>query len=207
MVFISGLIAEPAQLGCRADVHKSDPRVEAPDRLQNVDHPAAIHIQIYPRFAHGKWMGCGCGTIENDVFPGDLLTDLAEIEDVLEMDLQIFLNVLDVKEVSSRPRVQAIIDRHPGPQVKAHAGQIASDETQSPCDENPLPFRSCVVACCIGVLLTFPGFFEFPSKRNPFGIPKILTPWKVDSAIRDIVSIGVFGGKSFLEARIGREAR
>jgi hypothetical protein len=96
MYFISGLVLKLAQLGTSAKVNKLHVPIKTSDSFQQINHPSAIHIQIDPRFPHGKRVRCGGCTIENDILVNNLMGYLLKIQNVIITEFDRIFNIMNI---------------------------------------------------------------------------------------------------------------
>ena len=109
-----------------------------PTRFQDEQLGSAIDVEIHKRIFHGVEMACLAGEVEQIVLTLDQVSHAEFIPNVRNVDANPAFISLQVEEVSPVFGDKAVYDRHPGTQIGQGPGQIASDEAQSPGDQNAL---------------------------------------------------------------------
>jgi len=121
-----------------AGVNDPDGRIVFPARFQDEQLGPAIDVEIHKRIFHGVEVACLAGEVEQIVLTLDQVSHAEFIPYIGNVDADPAFIPLQIKEVSPILGDQAVYNRYPGTQLGQGSGQIASDEAQSPSDENAL---------------------------------------------------------------------
>jgi len=122
----------------RAGINDPDGGVVFPARFKNKQLGPAIDVEIHKGILHGVEMARLSGEVEQVVLTLDQVSHAELIPNIGDVDSNPVFITFKIKEVAPILRNKAVYDRHSSPDIGQRPGQVASDETQPPGDEDAL---------------------------------------------------------------------
>ena len=137
MVFVDGQPVRAAVHLPRACVHDADRRVVPPAGFEHRQLRAAIDLQIRVRIPHAVDVADLPGQVEDHLAVLHQRIHRRFVTNVRDVDVDVFLDAVEVEPVAAVLRVQGIDDQDVGAGRDQRAREIAADEPHAARDHHP----------------------------------------------------------------------